>query len=79
MVWNSQDSAAPARDDVLAVDPKWAWAEYQPDAERPWGLTWAGHLYRRAAWGANWTQLQEAVAAGPRATIDGWRVRPLRR
>lgn len=70
MVWNSQDSAAPARDDVLAVDPKWAWAEYQPDAERPWGLTWAGHLYRRAAWGANWTQLQEAVAAGPRATIE---------
>jgi uncharacterized protein (DUF1800 family) len=69
-VWKNQDATTPVGTDVLAVDPQWAWAEYQPDAKRPWGLAWAGHLYRRAAWGATWTQLQDALAEGPRATID---------
>jgi uncharacterized protein (DUF1800 family) len=51
-------------------DPDWAWAEYEPDAERPWNLAQAGHLYRRAAFGANWAQLQQALSDGPRRTID---------
>ncbi len=51
-------------------DPAWAWSSYQPDAERPWNLQWAGHLYRRAGFGANWEQLQYALQAGPQATID---------
>ncbi|MFA6563895.1 MAG: DUF1800 domain-containing protein [Verrucomicrobiia bacterium] len=52
-------------------DPASAWARYQPDARRPWNLALAGHLYRRAAFGATWNQLQRAVADGPQRTIDG--------
>ncbi|MHB0960149.1 MAG: DUF1800 domain-containing protein [Pirellulaceae bacterium] len=55
---------------VLALDPQWAWAEYQPDAQRPWDLARAGHLYRRATFGASWPQLQQAVAEGPQTTIE---------
>jgi uncharacterized protein (DUF1800 family) len=52
------------------TNPGWAWAPYAPDARRPWTLALAGHLYRRAAWGANWTQLQQALADGPQRTVD---------
>jgi uncharacterized protein (DUF1800 family) len=51
-------------------DPSWAWAVYEPDAERPWNLAQAGHLYRRAAFGAGWDQLQQALSDGPQRTID---------
>jgi uncharacterized protein (DUF1800 family) len=51
-------------------DCKWAWAEYEPDAKRPWNLVQAGHLYRRAAFGANWGQLQQALSDGPQKSID---------
>ena len=53
-----------------AADPQWALAPYTPDARRPWHLRWAGHLFRRAAFGATWDDLQRAVAAGPQRTID---------
>ena len=52
------------------TDPAWAWAAYQPDARRPWNLAQAGHLYRRAAFGANWNQLQQALSDGPQRTLD---------
>ena len=51
-------------------DPASAWARYEPDASRPWNLARAGHLYRRAAFGATWDQLQRALADGPQRTID---------
>lgn len=51
-------------------DPDWAWAEYEPDTVRPWNLAKAGHLYRRAAFGASWDQLQQALADGPQLTIE---------
>ena len=51
-------------------DPRWAWTVYEPDADRPWNLAQAGHLYRRAAFGASWEQLQQALSDGPRRTID---------
>ena len=54
----------------LALDPQWAWARYAPDASCPWNLARAGHLYRRAAFGATWTQLQHALADGPQQTLD---------
>ncbi len=50
-------------------DPSWAWAPYRPDAERPWTLELAAHLYRRAALGANWGELQQALADGPEAAV----------
>jgi uncharacterized protein (DUF1800 family) len=52
------------------IDPAWAWAPYQPDARHPWNPALAGHLYRRAAFGANWDQLQRAMTDGPQKTID---------
>jgi uncharacterized protein (DUF1800 family) len=51
-------------------DPGWAWATYEPDTERPWNLVRVGHLYRRAAFGATWEQLQQALSDGPQHTID---------
>lgn len=53
------------------MDAGWAWARFEPDGQRAWTLRWAGHLYRRAAFGASWQQLQDALKAGPQATIDG--------
>jgi len=52
------------------TDPAWAWSAYKPDAQRPWNLAQAGHLYRRAAFGANWDQLQQALSDGPQRTLD---------
>ena len=46
------------------------WAPYEPDAGRPWNLRLAGHLYRRAGFGATWGQLQQALADGPQRTVD---------
>ena len=52
------------------MEPSVAWAPYERDADRPWDLRLAGHLYRRAGFGGNWDQLQAALADGPRATVD---------
>jgi len=56
--------------DEKLTDPGWAWATYQPNAQQPWNLAQAGHLFRRAAFGANWDQLQQALSDGPQRTID---------
>jgi Protein of unknown function (DUF1800) len=52
------------------ADPRWAWAAYDPDERRPWNLARAGHLYRRAAFGADWPQLQQALSDGPQRSVD---------
>ncbi len=46
------------------------WAEYTPTGAHPWDLKKAGHLFRRAAFGASHTELAQAVKDGPKATID---------
>ena len=51
------------------VDPAWAWAQYEPDAQRPWDHARAAHLYRRAGFGASWAQIQQSVELGPAATL----------
>src|SRR5260221_11373136 len=53
------------------IDPKWAWAPYSPSPDSPWDLKKAGHLYRRAAFGATWAELKQAVADGPDKAVDG--------
>ncbi len=50
--------------------PSWLWAPFQPDGALPWGLGLAGHLYGRAGFGANWGELQQAVAGGPEAAVE---------
>jgi uncharacterized protein (DUF1800 family) len=57
---------APAQE----VDPIWAWKPYEPVTQRPWDLRQAGHLFRRAGFGAGWAQLQQALKDGPSQTID---------
>ncbi|HEY1380191.1 MAG TPA: DUF1800 domain-containing protein [Gemmataceae bacterium] len=52
------------------IDPHWAWEPYRPSGQNPWDLRKAGHLYRRAAFGATWDELQAAVADGPDAAVD---------
>ena len=39
------------------IDPRWAWEPYRPTGPNPWDLRKAGHLYRRAAFGATWAEL----------------------
>jgi uncharacterized protein (DUF1800 family) len=52
------------------IDPRWAWERYRPSREQPWDLRKVGHLYRRAAFGANTTELEAALQAGPDRAID---------
>src|SRR4051812_35095696 len=53
-----------------SVDPNRAWAPWNPDAAQPFNLRWAGHLYRRAAFGGTLDELRRAVKEGLQATID---------
>src|SRR5437764_795137 len=52
------------------IDPRWAWEAYRPTAANPWDLRKAGHLYRRAAFGATWAELQAAVSDGPEKAVE---------
>src|SRR5262249_15380346 len=52
------------------IDPRWAWEAYRPNDKAPWDLKRAGHLYRRAAFGATYTELQAALKKGPQKAID---------
>jgi hypothetical protein len=52
------------------LDPAREWQPWQPSAEQPWNLKWAGHLFRRAAFGASLTELRDAVRRGLPATLD---------
>lgn len=77
MASSSTNADASRRSELVAsataeerADPAWAWSAYQPDTRRPWDLTRAAHLYRRAAFGANWHQLQQTLSEGPQRTID---------
>lgn len=56
-------------DGTSGIDPAWAWSAYVPDKQRPWDLCRAAHLYRRAAFGASWDQLQRALRDGPERAV----------
>jgi hypothetical protein len=51
------------------LDPAREWEPWRPAPDDAWGLKWAGHLYRRAAFGGSWPDLKAAVKAGPEATV----------
>ena len=55
---------------LIAADGSRAWAVYQPDDRLPWDLRRAAHLYRRAAFGGTWGELQRALKDGPAAAVD---------
>jgi uncharacterized protein (DUF1800 family) len=58
-----------ANDSAKTIDPRWAWQPYRPSKEAPWNLQRVGHLYRRAAFGANYAELEAGVKAGPESLI----------
>ena len=53
-----------------SIDPRTAWQPYTPDAANPWDLKKVGHVYRRAAFGASWSELQEGLELGPQDLIS---------
>ena len=55
--------------DIAQVDPDWAWSPYQPNDHQPWTRGLAAHLYRRAGFGVNSLQLDEAVKQQPAALV----------
>lgn len=61
---------APAIPPLDKVEPTEAWLPWQPNETQRWDLKWAGHLYRRAAFGASLKQLREAVKEGLPATLE---------
>ena len=54
---------------LKSVDPGWAWSEYKPREDRPWNRALAAHLYRRAGFAGHSADLDDAVKAGPKATV----------
>jgi uncharacterized protein (DUF1800 family) len=52
------------------LDPKTAWAVYEPGAENPWDSKKVGHLYRRAGFGATAAELDAGVKDGPAKTLE---------
>jgi uncharacterized protein (DUF1800 family) len=55
---------------LSALDPLEAWKPWTPSATDPWNRKWAGHLYRRAAFGATWEELETAVEQGFEGTLE---------
>lgn len=55
---------------IVNVDPAWAWSEFEPRVDTDWNVQLAAHLFRRAGFSSDWTDLQRSVEAGPKATID---------
>ncbi len=52
------------------LDPVREWQAWQPDGRNRFDKKWAGHLYRRAAFGANLDELRQAEKRGLPATLD---------
>jgi len=54
------------------IDPQWAWAPYRPTKEHPWSHQLAAHLFRRAGFGGNSKQIDEAVNRDPSDVVSDW-------
>jgi hypothetical protein len=62
--------SAPLPADITHVDPAAAWEHWKPNARDPFNARWAGHLFRRAAFGASPERLARAVRDGLEPTIQ---------
>src|SRR5262245_37090827 len=63
--------SAPLPADLDRIDPQQAWEAWEPEPRDPWNSRWAGHLFRRAAFGASPERIASAVAAGLGPTLAG--------
>ncbi|HUG92201.1 MAG TPA: DUF1800 domain-containing protein [Planctomycetaceae bacterium] len=50
--------------------PQTAWQAYFPNGANPWNDAKVAHLYRRAACGADWREIQAGVDSTPRALVS---------
>jgi uncharacterized protein (DUF1800 family) len=50
--------------------PGTAWQAYFPNGTNPWNAEKVAHLYRRAAFGANWDEIQQGIAGSPRTIVS---------
>lgn len=46
------------------------WKTYRPSDSAPWNIQRVVHLHRRAAFAANWNEVQRDLKSGPEAAID---------
>lgn len=53
-----------------AVLPASAFLPYVPSSSNPWDVRKAGHLYRRAAFGLSWDELQRKLHSKPSDCVD---------
>ena len=60
----------PAEAKIDAAPPERPFEPYQASESEPWDASRAGHLLRRAGFGASPDALAEAIKAGPGATLD---------
>ena len=56
--------------DLSKVDPQEAWQPWVPNDRQPWDAKWAGHLERRAGFGASIKEIEHAVQAGFPSTLQ---------
>jgi uncharacterized protein (DUF1800 family) len=52
------------------LDAQWAWQTWTPSDENPWNQATVRHLLRRTGFGAGAQRVEEALTAGPTATLD---------
>src|SRR5262245_50213836 len=58
-------------DQLLAnVNPAEAWETWQPSRSQPWDVRWVAHMYRRAAFGADWDALEAGASQRPAEVVD---------
>jgi hypothetical protein len=58
------------REPLDRLDPADAWRPWEPSSRQPWNLKWAGHLFRRAGFGASLGELRTALRDGFPATLE---------
>jgi uncharacterized protein (DUF1800 family) len=56
--------------DFNTIDPHWAWSEFSRDADQPWTVPLAAHLFRRAGFAATAAELDAAVQQSPAEVVS---------
>lgn len=55
---------------LQSIDPQWAWQSFEPSEQHPWDIAAASHLFRRAGFGANREELEEALQRSPSEVVE---------
>ncbi len=55
---------------ISNVDSDWAWSRFEPNDHQAWDVSLAAHLYRRAGFSAETSELEAAAEESPADTVD---------